>query len=278
MVLEEIMSNIHKHRRKFGHKHGEGFSIDYYAYMSGIRHWNASFKVAFAFLTLVLCVALDNPFVSAVVILAMGWLTVIKGGVSFHDYLSFMMIPVMFMIFGSLAIALGVSLHPTGQYCLDLNLFCIYTSDESLMKTAEIMLKAFGAISAMFMMTLSTPSNEIISVLRKAHVPKLIIELMNMIYRFIFILTEVQRKMKNSAQSRLGYDDFRTSLKSFGNIASNLFIVSLKKANAYYDALESRGYTGELLFWEEEKPVGKMQILAAGVFIGLLVCIWLLTR
>ncbi len=272
------MAHVHKHRHKIGHKHGEGFSIDYYAYMSGIRHWNAAFKVAFAFLTLILCVALDNPFVSVMVILVMGWLTIVKGGVSFHDYLSFLTIPIVFMIFGSIAIALGFSLHPTGQYCLDFNLFCIYTSDESLLKTAQIMLKAFGAISAMFMMTLSTPSNEIILVLRKAHVPKLVIELMNMIYRFIFILAEVQRKMKNSAQSRMGYGDFKTSLKSFGNIASNLFIVSLKKANAYYDALESRGYTGELLFWEEEKPVGRTQILLAGAFIVLMICIWLLTR
>ena len=49
------------------------------------------------------------------------------------------------------------------------------------------MFKALGAVSALYMMTLTTPLSEIIAVLRKAHIPKLIIELMNMIYRYILL-------------------------------------------------------------------------------------------
>lgn len=143
--------------------------------------------------------------------------------------MSLMSIPVVFMILGSIAIAFGVSMSPIGDYNLHLCGFYLYTSDENIMKTMEIVMKAFGAISAMYMMTLSTNTSEIISVLRKAHIPKIIIELMNMIYRFIFILIDVQCKMKNSAQSRLGYIDFKTSCYSFGSTASKLLIVSLKK-------------------------------------------------
>ena len=46
--------------------------------------------------------------------------------------------------------------------------------------------------------------------------------------------------MKNSAKARQGYCDFKTSCYTFGSIASNMFIISLKKANAYYDAMEAR--------------------------------------
>ena len=50
--------------------------------------------------------------------------------------------------------------------------------------------------------------------------------------------------MQISAEARLGFCDFRTSCYSFGQIAANLFIVALKKANAYYDAMEARCYHG----------------------------------
>ena len=128
------------------------------------------------------------------------------------------------------------------------------------------------------MMTLTTPLTELVSVLRKAHVPKLLVELMNMIYRYIFIMLETYTRLRNSAESRLGYCDFKTSCYSFGQIASNLFVVTLKKGNAYYNALEARCYDGELNFLEDVKPVKTWQIAFAIAFISILCLIWFLTK
>ena len=143
---------------------------------------------------------------------------------------------------------------------------------------AFLILKIFAAISALQMLTLSTPSSEIIYVLRKAHVPKIVVELMSLIYRYIFILMDVYTKMKNSAKSRQGYCDFKTSCYTFGGIASNMFIISLGKANAYYDAMEARCYDGELLFLEEDKKVEIGQAIAFSVYMSFLVLLWFFTR
>jgi cobalt/nickel transport system permease protein len=165
-----------------------------------------------------------------------------------------------------------------GQYNFYLVFCYVFTSQEKLKEVGFLILKVFGAISALQMMTLSTPFSELISVLRWAKVPKLIVELMSMIYRYIFILLEVHTKMKNSAASRLGYCDFKTSCYSFGNIAANILVTSLKKANAYYDAMESRGFDGELIFLEEEKKIKPMQIIAAGAFIIFILMLRWITR
>lgn len=252
--------------------------IDSYAYKSKLRKINPEFKVIFAFLTLLICIIADNIYVSLAIIVSMGFITIFKGGIKFHEYMSLMSIPLVFMILGSIAIAFGVSMSPIGDYNLHLCGFYLYTSDENIMKTMEIVMKAFGAISAMYMMTLSTNTSEIISVLRKAHIPKIIIELMNMIYRFIFILIDVQCKMKNSAQSRLGYIDFKTSCYSFGSTASNLLIVSLKKANTYYNAMESRCYNGDMLFLEEEKKVKTIHVVLACIYFSILIFIWYIAK
>jgi len=271
-------NGTHHHNHKIGHKHGEGSSIDFYAYASKIRHWNATFKVSLSVLTLILCIVFDNQYVSVVVIIAMAYLTVVKGELSAYGYLSILTIPIVFILLGTFTIAIDFSKQPIGQYNLYLGFCYVFTSEAKLKTVVFLILKVFAAISALQMMTLSTPSSEIIYVLRKAHVPKLIVELMSLIYRYIFILMDVYTKMKNSAESRLGYCDFKTSCYTFGSIASNMLVVSLKKANAYYDAMEARCYDGDLIFLEEDKKVETIQIVAAAAFIIFIILLWGFTR
>lgn len=269
---------IDHRRHKIRHKHGEGSSIDAYAYASKIRDWNPDFKVSLSWVTLILCIVLNNPYVSIVVILAMAYLTIIVGGLSIRSYLSILTIPISFILLGTFTIGIDVSTLPIGQYNLDLGFCYVFTSQAQLKIMFFLILKVFAAISAMEMMTLSTPSFEIISVLQRAHVPKLIAELMNLIYRYIFILMDVNIKMRNSADSRLGYCDYKTSLHTFGKILSNILIVSIRKADAYFNAMEARCYDGDLIFLEEVKKVKTRQITNAVVYIVFLILLWDFTR
>lgn len=269
---------INHRQHKIRHKHGEGSSIDFYAYASKIKYWNPTYKVSLSLLTLILSIILNNPYVSLAVIIAMSYLTIIEGGLPLRAYLSILMIPISFILLGTITIGIDFSTQPIGQYNLYLGFCYVFTSQGSLKVTFFLILKVFAAISAMEMMTLSTPSSEIISVMRRAHMPKLIAELMNLIYRYIFILIDVNIKMRNSANSRLGFCDLKTSWYTFGKIASNMLIVSFKKAGAYYDAMEARCYDGDLMFLEEVKKVEKIQIFKAAVFMLILILLWTFTR
>ncbi|MTK64116.1 MAG: cobalt ECF transporter T component CbiQ [Methanobacterium sp.] len=268
----------HNHHHRIGHRHGEGFSIDFYAYTSKIRHWNPTFKVSLSVVTLILCIVLDNPYVSAMVIIAMAYLTIVKGELPIREYLPILVVQIGFILLGTFTIAIDFSKQPMGQYNLYLGLCYVFTSQEKLKEMIFLILKVFAAISALQMMILSTPSSEIIYVLRKAHVPKLIVELMNIIYRYIFILMDVYTKMKNSAESRMGYCDIKTSYYTFGSVTSNMLVISLKKASSYYDAMEARCYDGDLIFLEEDKKVETIQVITAVAFIIFLILLWSFTR
>lgn len=265
----------HSHNK---HKHGSWISIDYFAYVSKIRHWNPALKVVLSLLTIILCIVLNNVWVSVVVIVSMAFLVIEVGGLPLHDYLSVLIIPLTFILISLLAIVVDFSGYPIGKYCVNLNFTYLYTTLEMLAKGICLMLKIVAAVSALQLMILTTPSSEIISVLRKTHVPGIIIDMMNLVYRFIFILMEVYTRMKNAAESRLGYRDFKSSCKTFGSVASNLLVLSLKKASAYYDAMESRCYDGELLFLEEDKKLDIKVVIPAAAFILYLLLLWALTR
>lgn len=268
----------HEHRHGIRHKHGAWISIDYFAYSSKIRHWNPTFKVILSLLTIVLCIVLNNMYVSIVVILSMAYLVVEAGGLALHDYLSVLAVPLAFILISILAIVVDFAGQPVGQYHLYLGFGYIYTTMAMLKGGVFLMLKIIAAISALQLMILTTPSSEIISVMKKTRLPNGFIDLMNMIYRYIFILLDVFARMKNSAESRLGYRDFRTSCYTFGNVASNMLVLSLKKAGAYYDAMEARCYDGELRFLEENKKAEIRVIAPAVVYILYLLLLWYLTR
>lgn len=241
-------------------KHHENIdTIDYYAYLSPLRKWNATFKVIFAITILFLCISENNIAVSVFVILSMGFLSIAMGKVHLHDYISLMMIPITFIMLSGIAIAVELGWNDMGWY--------LTVTKETIVKSLHVSVKALGAISALYMLTLSTPVNEIILVLQKLRIPKIMIELMNMMYRYLFILMDIQIKIKVAAEARLGYCDFMTACHTFGKSLGSLFIMAMKKSGQYYDALEARCYDGELRFLEEEKPVHRKELLLASMVI-----------
>lgn len=266
-------------KKNHNHHHGQGYiSIDYCASQSKIANWNPTFKVLFAVTNAIISVASNSISVSLTILLVTSYITLIKGKIDFHYYVKLLLIPITFAILSTIAIMVNFNKVPLGEYNLKIFSIYLYATQESIYRAFKIFIKAFSGISSIYMMTLSTTSYEVINVLKKIRLPKIVIELMNMIYRYIFILLEVQNKMSISANSRLGYRDLKTSYKSFCGILINLFVVSFKKASEYYDALEARCYDGELLFLYEEKPLDKGHVIYASLFIISLILIKLLVR
>ncbi len=260
--------------RSGGHRHGGAvLSLDYCAYASAIRGWNSGYKAALSAACILLCIAFDSPLLSAAVLLSTAFVTVVLGKLPLRRYLSLLAVPLLFLVMGSAAIAFSVSRQPVGDYRVHLGFFYLYATRGSLRMALCLVLKALGAVSAMYMLTLSTPAGEVIHVLRALRVPKLLVELMHLIYRYIFILMDAQCRMRCAAASRLGYCDYRTSLTTFARTAANLLVVSLRRGNAYYQALLSRCYDGEIAFLTEEKPVRPAQVLWAALFLSALAAI-----
>ncbi|MEG0805862.1 MAG: cobalt ECF transporter T component CbiQ [Lachnospiraceae bacterium] len=260
------------------HHHTDQISIDAYAYESKLQSVNPTFKLLFSLAVIFVCIGLNQVSVSVCVLLGMTVLVVIKGGMNLWDYLSVFKIPLVFILLGTIAIGFDVSFKPPGGLSVHIIFFYIYTSMEQIAEMGQLMLKVFASVSALQFLILTTPAAQVIAALSNLHLPKLITELMHMIYRYIFILLNVYDRMKNSALSRGGYNTFSRAVYTFGSIGSNLFIVAMKKAGDYYDAMEARCYDGELNIFQEKKKVSWQQITAAVVFIGFLCLLKVLAR
>ena len=259
------------------HQHGSSFSIDLYAFHSKLKNINPEYKLICSLIVLILTIVFNNPYVSAYVLISMFFVSVVLGGMDFKEYFSILLTPLSFIILASIGIALGFSFKPFGEFYIKIGSLYIYTSKQQITDTLKLIIKVLSCVSVMQSLILSTMPYEIINALRNMHVPKLIVELMNLIYRFIFILIESYANMHNSALSRLGYHNLKASFISFGSIASNILVVSLKKANAYYTSMEARCFDGDLNFLQEEKKLNKKQLIIAVLYVLSMLIIWLVT-
>lgn len=226
-------------------QHHHVYSMDYYACRSSLRGAAPGFKVFFSVLVLITCLWADNALVSCFVTLSMAVLNMGKNRVGLRAYLHLLTIPAVFILLGCCALLLDAGYGEQGWF------LCI--TKETAGTGIHVMLRTFGAVSALYFLTLSTPVGEVISVLERLHMPRTVTELMHLIYRYIFILLESHNQMWTAAQSRLGCRDFRTGCRTFGASLGNLLVISLKRSRECYDAMEARCYEGELVFAEEER-------------------------
>lgn len=241
-------------------------TIDKLCYQSGLRYVNAGEKFAFAVITLLLCVISRSAACACMVLAATGILTVWKGGVPVFRYLRFLLLPLAFLILSTLAIVLNISRTPADLFAIPLGGWYLTGSRQALLYALQLILTALAAVSCLYFLSFSTPMPDLLNVLGRLRCPRLLLELMLLIYRFIFILMSVASSITVSQHSRLGNRDYRTSLKSFGALASVLLLRSFKKANALYDAMEARCYDGTIRVLNENFPPKPREILLIAGF------------
>ncbi|MCI6998099.1 MAG: cobalt ECF transporter T component CbiQ [Eubacterium sp.] len=241
-------------------------TIDKLCYHSKLRYVIAGEKFAFTIITLLLCVISRSIVIACIVLTATGILTVYKGGVPLFRYMHFMTIPLVFLILSTLAIMFNISSTPLDLFAIPMGNWYLTSSRDSFRYSLQLILTALSSVSCLYFLSFSTPIPDILNVLGTMHCPKLLIELMLLIYRFIFVLLSVASAITTSQQSRLGNKDYKTSLKSFSAMVSVLFIRSFKRANALYDAMESRCYDGTIHVLNETFPPKKKNMIAIAVF------------
>lgn len=250
--------------------------IDKLSYQSKLRYVNASEKLVYALLTLVLCVLSRSVKVAVLVFAVNGVLTVGKGGIPLFRYIKLLMIPLAFLAAGTAAVMINVSRIPMDAFALPAGEWYITGSCEGIRRGLRLCITALSAVSSLYFLSLNTVMTDILCACRKLHFPSLLTELMLLIYRFIFVLFETASSITVSQQSRLGNRSFKTRIRSFGKLGSSLFILALKRSGALYDAMESRCYDGSIRVLSREQPAKAGEIAVIALYGAVLVLVWLL--
>lgn len=237
------------------HHHDGTMTVDIIAQKSRLGNVNPAVKFWSAISVIVLVILANDPWAGLMCTVLMLLLTVCVGGLPLHDYLHMIAVPVAFLTLGGIVILFEFGSEATGVLNVPLFGGYIYVTPKTQMTALTVMAKAMGAVSCLYALSLSTTVTEIIDVLRKAHCPDVIVELMYLIYRYIFLLLSMYRSMKDAAESRLGYVTKKRAMATTGSVFAGLLIRSYMRAGRNFDAMESRCFDRDIRFLEDRKPL-----------------------
>jgi len=223
--------------------------IDTYAYSNRIRAVNPAQKATLALLLMTLSLVLDRP---AVGLLATGWafaLATLWAKLPGRVYGKIVVAEGTFILLAVVGVAVSVSAVPPAGTLWSGQVGPAYFSftAASLGTAAQLATRALAGAAALTFLAMTTPMTDLIALLRRLRMPLLMLDLMSLIYRFIFVLQESMQRMVTAQQARSGYANFRRGLISASQVGTLLFVESYRRSQVLDTALECRGGTGDHL-------------------------------
>ena len=161
--------------------------IDKYAYTNRLTKSNPFIKFVIVVMALSIATITKSNYINLFILALMIFLTIIVAKIPFDKYLKLLFIPSTFLLLSILTILISIS--KVDVYIWSIRLFNNYIgiTSGSIEQSILLTTRVYAAISSTFFLGLTTPLNMLIKVFKRLHIPNSIIELIVLIYRFIFI-------------------------------------------------------------------------------------------
>jgi cobalt/nickel transport system permease protein len=128
---------------------------------------------------------------------------------------------------------------------------------EGLRQGALIGARVLGAVSAVFLLSVTTPAHRIFQALRWFRVSRDWLEIAVLMYRYIFVLMDRVTDLAAAQRLRLGYRARGRAIASFATLAGATVVHSFEQAGRTHDAMRLRGYRGTIPFGPLPKLCGR---------------------
>jgi cobalamin biosynthesis protein CbiM/cobalt ECF transporter T component CbiQ len=261
---KQAKTQSHHKMHRQSHSHGEDHSnlsaqIDSYAYTNSLAKTSPTTKILFAASMLILSVLSPSPVVPITVFLIAVVLIILVAQIPGRFYLDLLIYPLIFAAISCVFIALFFGNGtPLVQIAFPWFKWVIYNNGITTAFTTFF--RVSGAVSALFFLVLTTSMNDVFISLRKIHIPKILIEISLLIYRYIFVFMEVSSKMNTAQKLRLGQTGWLNRIRSTSLLAANLFIRTLEQGERTFIAMNARGYDGNIRVLEDQPKPSKASL------------------
>ena len=228
--------------------------MDSYAYRSNLRNQDAVQKIFFVIFIMAICFWANLIIISALIFFLMSGFTVLKGRIPIAVYIKALLVPFSFFLVGAITLFIDKARH-SDSFVLAIPFGSEYIGivEGAWLLVIRLLARAISLVSCLYFLAFNTPMIDLLAGLGRLRLPPLIIELLGLIYRFIFIILAEVNVIFIAQRSRLGYSSYRTSFRSLGSLIATVFVRSYRRFDRLYTALESRGYSGELIVLNEPK-------------------------
>ncbi|MEB3102893.1 cobalt ECF transporter T component CbiQ [Ferviditalea candida] len=225
--------------------------IDSFSYTNKLRPVSPLWKSGFA-AVLFLLSYVSPPLVQTAIF---GWISVwivVYAKISFKFYLGLLGMSCLFYIASLPALLAEIQATPSaadspgGTILLAAAHWIVYVRPSGAAFAGMLGLRIIAASSCLLFLILTTPFSQLLQILNKLRVPTLVLQLMLIMYRFLFLLSDTATNMYTAQRARGGHHGFRNKLADTAVMVSRLFVKTMLQYKNLSYGLASRGFIDEI--------------------------------
>ncbi|MFR9802451.1 cobalt ECF transporter T component CbiQ [Pseudonocardia sp. RS010] len=160
-------------------------------------------------------------------------------------------VPLGFILTGSLPLLVALGGQPWLRW-----------EPAGLPQATQLAGRALAALLCLLLFAATTPLADLLPRLNRLGVPPAVTEVAALTYRFLFLLLESLRAVREAQAGRLGFRTWHTSYRSLSGQAAAVFVRAFDRARRLEQGLASRGYTGSLRVQAPARPVSPAFVAA----------------
>lgn len=256
--------------------------LDAYAYANRLRMLPPAHKTAFAMGVLSIAFLAHAP----VQVLIFGWMSiwiVVYAGIPLRFYARIIAVAFMFIVVSLPALLVEIADVQKGADIdalvgLRAGSWYIFMSQSGLQQAGSLAARALAATSCLYFLMLTIPFSELLYVLRRLRMPVVILEVMLVMYRFIFVLLDTAVHIRIAQLSRGGHNGFWNTMRDMGRLFVQVFAGAMERQRKLAIGLTARGFTGEIRVYQSRVYTSSVRYTVEAV-VGMIVLIgmeWLI--
>ena len=138
--------------------------------------------------------------------------------------------------------------HPL--FIVQTAIFKLVAYREGFFLGATVLARIAGSVSILLFLSVTTPVHELGQALISFRVPRVLVEILLLTYRYIFVLWDEGIRIREAQTLRLGYPTWNSiagwkrALKSTSTLMGMIFIRAYDRAERTFAAMQVRAYNG----------------------------------
>jgi cobalt/nickel transport system permease protein len=225
-------------------------AIDEMAYASPAKDWSPLGKLLLTLSLLIASLVASSIFIPMLVFVVGIVLLFYSTKMRFPRVIALLLVEsMMIIIISGLVIAMVTAGDPL--WTLSLGPLVITFTHQGVELATLVVMRAVAGVTVMLFFATSTPLPYFASAFRELRLPKEIVELTILVYRYSFLLLEQVNTMYVAAGCRLGFNGYQNKFRTTAKLAVGVFTRSLDMAERSQVALDCRCFRGEFLSYRQ---------------------------
>ncbi|MFA7694993.1 MAG: cobalt ECF transporter T component CbiQ [Methanoregula sp.] len=251
--------------------------LDDVAQKNTFRHIHPGTKILLGLGSLLICLVSPAPVVPLVSGMILTIVLLVPARISPVVYGELLIAPAVFTAFSIVVLLFMLGSGTVIWQFSPASWINLTITDGAVRQSTLVLCRVFGCTTSLFFIALTTPMTDLFNLMKRCRIPLELIDLMMIMYRYIFIIYKQAHEIWEAQVMRLGYSRKKEGIHSLSMLFGMLFISSWTAGEDMIHAMDARCYNGIFPSLDQAEPIRIRSLLPVILYLTFLGGVLLVT-